>query len=173
MLMNRLLLLLALLALTSTGGLLALPAEADAANDIPRTSSGRPDLSGTYDIATLTPLQRPAEFGDNLYMSQEKANEILERNRQFLAKQSAQSEGDREAPPAGGDGSAGASGNVGGYNAFWIDAGDSVILVDGKFRTSRARPAARSSPTCFGPTMALRIGWNGIAPDRTTIPRGS
>ena len=134
--MKALLVLLPILALTTTGAVPARQAAADTASDIPRTSSGRPDLSGTYDIATLTPLQRPAEFGDNLYMSQEKAKEILERAHQAMAKADAPSEADREAPPPGGDGSAGASGNVGGYNAFWIDAGDSMVLVDGKFRTS-------------------------------------
>ena len=133
--MKRLLVLLPLLAFTPAA-LLAAPAEADAASDIPRTSSGKPDLSGTYDIATLTPLQRPTEFGDNLYMSQEKAKEILDRAHAAMAKADAPSEADREAPPAGGDGSAGASGNVGGYNSFWIDAGDSLVLVDGKVRTS-------------------------------------
>jgi hypothetical protein len=125
-----------LLALAPAGAVPASPAAADNPADIPRTSSGKPDLSGTYDIATLTPLQRSTEFGENLYMSQEKANEILERTRQLVAKADAPSEADREAPPAGGDGSAGASGNVGGYNSFWIDAGDSLVLVDGKFRTS-------------------------------------
>jgi hypothetical protein len=133
--MKKLLVLFPLLAL-APGALLALPAEADAPSEIPRTSSGKPDLSGTYDIATLTPLQRPTEFGENLYMSPEKAKEILDRAQAAMAKADAPSEADREAPPAGGDGSAGASGNVGGYNAFWIDAGDSLVLVDGKVRTS-------------------------------------
>ena len=32
-------------------------------SDIPRTPSGRPDLSGTYDVSTLTPMERPAELG--------------------------------------------------------------------------------------------------------------
>ena len=41
--------------------------------DIPRRPDGRPDLSGTYDIATLTPLQRPAEFGDTLVLTEEEA----------------------------------------------------------------------------------------------------
>jgi hypothetical protein len=132
--MKRLFLVLSLLALTA-GAVLA-QAAADTAGEIPRTASGKPDLSGTYDIATLTPLQRPAEFGENLYMSPEKAQEILKRYQDAIAKADAPSEADREAPPEGGDGSPGASGNVGGYNSFWIDAGDSVVLVDGKFRTS-------------------------------------
>jgi hypothetical protein len=134
--MKGLIVLFPFLALAAARALPAEPAAGDTASDIPRTFDGRPDLTGTYDIATLTPLQRPQEFGENLYMSQEQANEILERQRQFVAEESAPSDADREAPPAGGDGSAGASGNVGGYNAFWIDPGDSVILVDGKFRTS-------------------------------------
>ena len=37
---------------------------AQGGGEIPRTASGRPDLSGTYDVATLTPLERPAEYGD-------------------------------------------------------------------------------------------------------------
>ena len=38
--------------------LAAAPA-AMATDDIPRRHDGKPDLSGTYDIATLTPTQRP------------------------------------------------------------------------------------------------------------------
>ena len=34
------------------------------ANDIPRRPDGRPDLSGNYDTATLTPIQRRPEVGD-------------------------------------------------------------------------------------------------------------
>ena len=35
-----------------------------------------PDLSGTYDIATLTPLQRPEFYGDKLYLSPDEAKQI-------------------------------------------------------------------------------------------------
>ena len=41
--------------------------------DIPRTASGRPDLSGSYDTATVTPLQRPRAFGDRLTLTAEEA----------------------------------------------------------------------------------------------------
>jgi hypothetical protein len=43
---------------------------------------------------------------------------------------------DRQAPPVGGDGSTGAAGNVGGYNNFWVDPGDTYNKVDGQYRTS-------------------------------------
>ena len=31
--------------------------------------AAKPDFSGVYDVATLTPFQRPKEFGDNLFLS--------------------------------------------------------------------------------------------------------
>lgn len=100
-------------------------------------AAAAPDISGTYDTATLTPLQRPEQFGDNLFLTPEQAQQITERTARFKAADDQQvSDPNREAPPQGGDGSEGAAGNVGGYNSFWIDNGDSVIEVDGKFRTS-------------------------------------
>jgi len=102
----------------------------------PRTASGRPDLSGTYDAATLTPLVRPAEFGTKLFLTPEEARELAEREAQRRAQRAQASDPDRDAPPAGGDGSEGASGNVGGYNTFWTDPGNEAFQVDGKFRTS-------------------------------------
>ena len=102
----------------------------------PRTTWGDPDLSGMYDVATLTPLQRPAEFGDTLFLTPEQAAAIQARERATLAAGAQPSDPNRAAPPAGGDGSEGAAGNVGGYNTFWIDRGEGAVLIDGKFRTS-------------------------------------
>ncbi len=95
-----------------------------------------PDLSGTYDIATLTPLERPQMYGDKLFLSHEEAEKIAAADAAGKAARNQASDPNREAPPEGGDGSSGAAGNVGGYNTFWIDNGDSVVEVDGKFRTS-------------------------------------
>jgi hypothetical protein len=115
---------------------LAVPAATLAEDKVPRTPSGKPDLSGTYDAATLTPLTRPREFGDNLELTPEEAEKIAAAERTLMAQRDAASNPEREAPPDGGDGSEGASGNVGGYNAFWIDRGADAVTVDGKFRTS-------------------------------------
>ncbi len=106
------------------------------AADIPRTPSGRPDLSGTYDIATLTPLQRPQHYGDKLALTGEEAAAIARREAEYMARRNAASDPNREAPPEGGDGSPGAAGNVGGYNSFWIDRGTGAFQIDGKWRTS-------------------------------------
>ncbi|MCY4074108.1 MAG: hypothetical protein OXH04_01605, partial [Acidobacteria bacterium] len=114
-----------------------------AAQDIPRTASGRPDLSGTYDTATLTPLQRPAELGDRLSLTEEEAAAIAENEPVALAAvfgippyRNIESAPPSEAPPVGGDGSTGAAGAVGGYNTFWMDRGTSAFRIDGEWRTS-------------------------------------
>lgn len=114
---------------------LFLPFDADA-----RTKKGYigkyPDLSGTYNIATLTPLQRPKAFGDNLLLTEEQAEKMIAAEEALQVEGAQSSNPDRDAPPDGGDGSDGAAGNVGGYNTFWIDRGEDVFSIDGKFRTS-------------------------------------
>lgn len=111
----------------------------------PRTANGQPDLSGTYDVSTLTPLQRPQEFGDNLLLTPERASEIVAANRARVAARDANRGPVTEAPPEGGAPpvgigeefrETGGAGSVGGYNNFWVDNGDSVFTVDGQFRTS-------------------------------------
>ena len=57
-------------------------------------------------------------------------------------------DGDRTAPPKGGDGSVGAAGNVGGYNTFWLDPGSVYTIVDGQDarRSSIDPPDGRVPP---------------------------
>ena len=123
------------------GGLAALclmvaPVAAGQSGDIPRTSSGRPDLSGTYDVSTLTPMQRPAELADKQFLTDEEAAEVAAQELQRNIERQQASAPDRGAPPQGGDGSTGAAGNVGGYNSFWIDRGTGAFQIDGQWRTS-------------------------------------
>ena len=113
----------------------SLPAFAAEA-DIPRTASGKPDLSGTYDLASLTPMQRAPKHGDKLFLTREEAEQIEKQAAAFRELTSRDSDPERGAPPAGGDGSPGPAGDVGGYNFFWIDNGTDVFSIDGKFRTS-------------------------------------
>jgi len=87
-----------------------------------------------YDLATLTPLERPA--GAKAVLSAEEVSrlekELANRNRVLALP----SRTDRDAPPVGGDGSAGPAGNVGGYNSFWIDSGSHYSVIDGQKRAS-------------------------------------
>jgi hypothetical protein len=99
-----------------------------------RMPDGHPDLQGTYDLATLTPLERPA--GQKAVLTKEEAAR-LERAAALLREEGDKSiKGDRPAPPKGGDGSTGAAGNVGGYNTGWLDPGSAYTVVNGQKRSS-------------------------------------
>lgn len=91
-------------------------------------TSARVDLSGTYDVGTLTPLERPEMFGDNLTLTAAQAKALEKRFAERLAAASQSSDPDRAPPEKGG--------RVGGYNAFWFDRGERASAVDGAFRTS-------------------------------------
>jgi len=107
-----------------------------------RTLAGeRPDLSGTYNVATLTPLQRPDRFEGKATITAEEAKAISEYWANNLAKDNERSDPERGAPEKGGTEIyvpefSGAAGGVGGYNAFYVDIGESNFMIDGKYRTS-------------------------------------
>jgi hypothetical protein len=152
---NRLLALLGSLAVVGTAvtvapGRLAAqaqpgtPTNAKAAT-LPRTPDGHPDLQGTYDVATMTPVERPAGV-KSLVLSKEEAAalELYEQQRQV--KNDAPLAADRGAPPVGGETTTGKSyleflervggGVVGGYNNFWLAGGTKMITIDGQKRSS-------------------------------------
>src|SRR5215813_13361687 len=101
---------------------------------LPRTPDGHPDLQGTYDLATLTPLERRA--GTPLVLTDEQAAKLEKDVAQRSDALAAPIQADRVAPPKGGDGSPGPYGNVGGYNNFWLDPGSHYTAVDGQKRAS-------------------------------------
>ena len=133
---------------------------------IARTASGHPDLSGTYDAATLTPLERPKEFGDKLYLTKEEANKIVADQAALIERVSQSSDPERDAPKEGGAPAFGfegdpraaeelGAGNVGGYNWFWVDPGNDTVTIDGKFRTSiLTEPKNGRLPAMTPPAMA-------------------
>src|SRR5262245_10755355 len=65
----------------------------------PRMADGRPDLQGTYDLATLTPLERPN--GMNAVLSREEVAKLEGAAAAFVALGARPSSGDRAAPPKG------------------------------------------------------------------------
>jgi len=108
--------------------------------DMKRRHDGKPDLTGTYDAGTITPVDRPPQFGDKLYLTTDEAAALEAEAAKLWETVESESKGggaDRAAPKAGGDGdNRFGGGGVGGYNAFWIDPGSEAVMVDGKFRTS-------------------------------------
>src|SRR5262245_22297275 len=112
---------------TSLVGQQARPAAAKA-SAIPRTPHGHPDLQGTYDIATLTPVERPRSAQGKLTMTDKEAAVIEGAESKRVFERALPSAPDRAAPPTGAP--------VGGYNNFWIDRGSTAIRVDNTPRTS-------------------------------------
>jgi len=106
----------------------------------PRMPDGHPDLSGTYDLATLTPLERPA--GAKAVYTAEEAAKLEARAAEQKREGDAQLSPDRPAPPKG-NGDEGlplqyrlATGGTGGYNYGWLDPGSTYTVVNGEKRSS-------------------------------------
>ncbi|PCJ27310.1 MAG: hypothetical protein COA96_03750 [SAR86 cluster bacterium] len=88
----------------------------------PKTSFGVPDLQGTYSIATVTMLERGAEFNGQLTITAEEAERIGTTGESYLS--------DLTSRGAGGEP------DVGGYNTFWMDPGERMAVINGEIRTS-------------------------------------
>ena len=105
----------------------------------PRTADGQPDLQGNWTNATMTPIQRPP--GVELILTPEQVAALEEGRQDFIEEQAQASDPDRGAPPVGGEFTGDAlfdagAGAVGGYNYFFIDAGDNIAMFDGEPRSS-------------------------------------
>ncbi len=83
---------------------------ATAADAMPRTAWGAPDLNGVWDFRTLTPFERPDSLADQAV---------------FTAEEAAQFEADRLAAFAVRDDQEPAD-VVGNYNQFWFDPGNKL-----------------------------------------------
>src|SRR5260370_24305417 len=117
---------IAILLLWTAFSAVAQPAKT---HGVRRMPDGHPDLQGTYDVATLTPLERPS--GSKLVLTKEEAAK-LETGAALRRAQGDQAlKGDRPAPPKGGGESVGAAGNVGGYNPGWLDPGSTYNVGGG------------------------------------------
>ena len=111
----------------------------------PRLADGHPDLQGTYDVATMTPLERPAGI-ERLVLTDEEAAAMGRYEAERQKKNDEPLSPDRGAPPIGGETTTPKSylevlerlggGVVGGYNNFWLAGGTRVITVNGEKRSS-------------------------------------
>ncbi len=107
---------------------------------VPLAAQSHPDLSGTYNVETITPLERPQGV-DSLVLTDQQAKALEAYEAQRNVQEGEPLDPNRDAPPAGGDQTRPKSyleflelaggGTVGGYNRFWLSEGTKVITVDG------------------------------------------
>src|SRR5215472_18964025 len=88
----------------------------------PRTPDGQPDLQGNWNNSTLTQLQRPRQFADKQYLT-EQETVALE------AQIARQGNWDRPDAPKN-------TGTELGYNYLFWDAGTKLARIDGRGLTS-------------------------------------
>ncbi|NKB99658.1 MAG: hypothetical protein GKR90_14340 [Pseudomonadales bacterium] len=108
-----------------------------------QTAWNTPDIQGVWDFRTLTPLERPIEFGDKAILTREEAQALL----------------NKIAPPDQVDEPTGvAKEDVEGYNAFWLDAGENL---DKEMRTSLITdPPNGRLPNVLPEANAARLAQN-------------
>lgn len=89
---------------------------------VPRMPDGHPDFQGIWTNATITPLERPAQFAGKLTASDEEATKYEKQNNDTLYgdRRSGNPEQDRDHA----------------YNSLFFDRGTQLARVDGVKRTS-------------------------------------
>ena len=113
----------------------------------PKTALGQPDLSGYWTNATITPLMRNAKLTDKATLPAAEARAVEKSWADALAAADQPTDpnaGAEVSRAKAGDAKllairpefAAAGGDVGGYNAFWLDPGTHILEVNGQFRTS-------------------------------------
>ena len=156
---------------------------------LPRMPDGHPDLQGTYDLATMTPIERLP--GNPPFLTKEKAEALQKAEAARRAKDDQPSAADRPVPPVGGDKSAPKSffeglekaggGAVGGYNRYWLSQGSAYTVVDGQIRTSividppdgHVPPYNAAARKRLAAARATPAADAGESQDRTAEPPGA
>src|SRR5438132_611682 len=93
----------------------------------PRNGFGQPDFSGTWTNASITQLERPAQF-KSLVITPAEAKTLEQGYAQSVAADAKPSDPKAGAPSAGTD--------PGGYNTFWIEPGTRIGAIRGQLRSS-------------------------------------
>lgn len=94
---------------------------------IPRLPDGSPDLQGFWNISTLTPFERRGDSAGRETLTEQEAAILERQSADRIARASAPSDPNRQAPPAGG---------AFGGNVFWVETGRNVATINGERRTS-------------------------------------
>src|ERR1700676_3683397 len=171
----------------------AVPASAQATKSAAKSSvrrmpDGHPDLQGTYDLATMTPMERFP--GDPPVLTKEQAATLQKAEAARRTADGGKLDPNRGTLPVGGDHSTGKSyfeilekaggGAVGGYDRLWLNQGTQYMVVDGQIRTSividppdgKVPPANSAGRQRGRGGRALPTSDTGESQDVNAAPRG-
>ena len=148
-------------------------APADAAYKAPLNAYGQPDLEGTWTNATLTQLERPKEYGTRKVMTPEEVKKIEGDDAKMYAADAAPRDPSVKTTDLPHECGKGFSGAGCGYNAAWIDPGNTIMRVNGEPRTSFITDPADGrlppyKPGVTVPNMYVRAHY-GENPENQTL----
>lgn len=117
------------------------------AEDAETSTNARPDLTGTWTNASLTPLSRASGVNE-LIVSEERAIEIANSTSiAGVSREEADFYEDYSDPDAPAPEKGGADFGLKGYDAFWVSPGERLAKVKGEYRTSYiVEPASGQIP---------------------------
>jgi hypothetical protein len=98
-------------------------------------SDGRPDLEGTWTNASLTRLERPAEYGNRAVLTPREVSALEKKNQDLVALGNRPTDPKASVKDLPADCSDGRGNNCN-YNAAWTDPGTTVMRVHGEPRSS-------------------------------------
>jgi hypothetical protein len=96
---------------------------------VPKDSQGRPDLTGVWNAATMTPLQRLPGFGERITMTPAEVAAVEGPASSLRAQAAKKTDPNATVKDLVPDGS-------GNYNAGWLDPGTAIVRVHGEPRNS-------------------------------------
>ncbi len=139
--------------------------------EVPLTEYGQPDLQGVWNFSSNTPMQRPTQYGNQEFLTQEQIQAAIARQEEAAAAADAEAARRVVNPDAPDETS-----NPGGYNDFWIESrgiGDTVRSSHIVYPLNgRLPPAVEGAPRAYGGlgpdvpgTRPVRYVVGGIAKD--------
>ena len=137
----------------------------------PRNAQGQPDLAGYWSNATMTPTVRNLRLTSQAVLPDAQAHAAEAAFADALAKADAPTKADEKPTDAKADEEkllklrpefAAAGGDVGGYNAFWLDPGAHLMRVNGQYRTSLLTTPDGQIPKRKGDGGAAGLGRGGL-----------
>jgi hypothetical protein len=128
----------------------------------PHNEFGQPDFSGYWTNATLTPMTRNPKLSDSPTLPPAQAKAMEKAFADALDAANKPTDPNAEVKAPSGDSKlttlrpefAAAGGDVGGYNAGWLDPGNHIMEVNGEYRTSLLTTANGQVPPRKGQTGA-------------------